>query len=120
SVAGPAHAHDETSENLALAWTLGSPTPGTIPHSGAAAHLLISEVVVTPTAAEFVEIMNPTSESIDLSHTYLSDDWNPVTLTGYFQLPASGYIVPSTTDFTVRFPSFTTLVAGGALVIASN
>jgi predicted extracellular nuclease len=36
-------------------------------------HLLISEVVVYPTAAEYIEIFNPTASAIDLSNTYLTD-----------------------------------------------
>ncbi len=41
--------------------------------AGAADHLLISEVVVTPTSGEFVEIFNPTDTAIDLSDVYLTD-----------------------------------------------
>ncbi len=117
-----AHAHDETSEKLGLGWTIASPSPGAIPSSGAAAHLLISEFAITPTASEFIEVMNPTSESVDLARVYLSDDWNPATPRGYYQLPATGYAIPGSPaqDFTVRFPNFTTLVSRGALVIASN
>ena len=36
-------------------------------------HLLVSEVVVTPTDGEFVEIFNPTDAVIDLSDVYLTD-----------------------------------------------
>ena len=35
--------------------------------------LLLSEIVVTPTAAEFIEIYNPTGAAIDLSDVYLTD-----------------------------------------------
>ena len=35
--------------------------------------LLLSEIVVTPTAGEFVEIHNPTASAIDLSDVYLTD-----------------------------------------------
>ena len=41
--------------------------------AGAADHLLISELVVTPTPGEFVEIFNPTDTAIDLSDVYLTD-----------------------------------------------
>jgi len=44
-----------------------------VPLADAADHLLISEVVVTPTAGEFVEIFNPTDSAIDLSDVYLTD-----------------------------------------------
>ncbi|MEX1311214.1 MAG: hypothetical protein AB1Z65_12390, partial [Candidatus Sulfomarinibacteraceae bacterium] len=39
----------------------------------AADHLLVSEVTVTPTDGEFVEIFNPTDAAIDLSDVYLTD-----------------------------------------------
>ncbi|MEE4273093.1 MAG: endonuclease/exonuclease/phosphatase family protein [Thermoanaerobaculales bacterium] len=39
----------------------------------AADHLLISEVVVTPTGGEYVEIFNPTDAAIDLTDVYLTD-----------------------------------------------
>jgi len=35
--------------------------------------LLLSEIVVTPTAGEFIEIYNPTGAAIDLSDVYLTD-----------------------------------------------
>ena len=36
-------------------------------------HLLLSEIVVTPTAGEYVEIFNPTASTIDLTNYYLTD-----------------------------------------------
>jgi len=45
----------------------------TVTLADAADHLLISEVVVTPTSGEFVEIFNPTDTTIDLSDVYLTD-----------------------------------------------
>jgi hypothetical protein len=36
-------------------------------------HLLISEVVVTPTDGEYIELFNPTDSVIDLSDTFLTD-----------------------------------------------
>lgn len=39
----------------------------------AAPELLLSEVVVTPTAGEFVEIYNPGSQAFDLTDVYLTD-----------------------------------------------
>ncbi|MCH7676539.1 lamin tail domain-containing protein, partial [candidate division KSB1 bacterium] len=36
-------------------------------------HLLITEFVITPTAGEFVEIYNPTNQTVDLSHYYITD-----------------------------------------------
>ncbi|WP_437948891.1 lamin tail domain-containing protein [Sorangium sp. So ce296] len=82
-----------------------------------AGHLLISEVVVRPGAAEFVEIWNPTDEAVDLTDYYLSDNavyyaitegkaWAPVGSEG--------------TDFLVQFPPGTTIAAGARLVLASD
>ncbi len=36
-------------------------------------HLLISEIVVTPTAGEYVEIYNPTGSVVDLTDYYITD-----------------------------------------------
>lgn len=36
-------------------------------------HLLITEFVITPTAGEFVEIHNPTDQTVDLSNYYITD-----------------------------------------------
>ena len=52
-------------------------SPGTrvdgSPFGGCAQQLLLSEVAVTPTAGEFVEIYNPGSSAVDLSDVYLTD-----------------------------------------------
>ncbi len=53
---------------LALIIALTSALP-----AAAADHLLISEIVVTPTGGEFVEIFNPTGVTVDLSDVYLTD-----------------------------------------------
>ena len=45
------------------ACTLPEPTP----------NILLSEIVVTPTAGEFIEIFNPTGVAVDLSNVYLTD-----------------------------------------------
>src|SRR5437870_5090318 len=37
-------------------------------------HVLISEISVTPAAAEFIEIYNPTAAAVDLTNYYLSDN----------------------------------------------
>ena len=45
-------------------------------------HVLISEVVVTPTADEFIEIANPTGVIVALDEYYLSDDEDYALLPG--------------------------------------
>ena len=37
-------------------------------------HLLLSEATVAPTSGEFLEIVNPTGNTIQLDNYYLSDD----------------------------------------------
>jgi hypothetical protein len=110
--------HDETSESSTY-WTVATVSPGTC-SGGSAAHLLISEVTVTPTAGEFIEVCNPTGQSVDLSDFCLSDDWfaggGP---SGYFQRPSASYSLGTvTTDFNVCFPSGPIIPAGGVLTIA--
>jgi len=110
--------HDETSED-ATYWTVATVTPGTVAGGGSAGHVLISEVCVTPTAGEFIEICNSTGQDVDLSDFALSDDWfaggGP---SGYFQRPSSGYSLGSvSTDFNVQFPEGTIIPSGGVLTI---
>jgi hypothetical protein len=45
---------------------LASPDP-------TAPELLLTEIVVTPTGGEFIEIYNPTGSTVDLSNVYLTD-----------------------------------------------
>ncbi|MCK4330335.1 T9SS type A sorting domain-containing protein [candidate division WOR-3 bacterium] len=81
-------------------------------------YLLISEVCVTPTNGEFVEIYNPLSIPIDLNNFYLFDgiylndnDYINIvdgTDTGYYQ------------DFLARFPYGATIMPGEYLTIAMN
>lgn len=82
-----------------------------------AGHLLISEVAVSPGAAEFVEIWNPTEADVDLTNYYLSDN------SAYFRITQGAAWAPAGsegTDFLVRFPAGTTIPAGGYLVLASH
>jgi uncharacterized protein len=112
--------HDETSEQNATGWTTGTATPGTVT-AGAGTHLLITEIVVTPTPAEFFEIHNPTSESIDLTDYYVSDAWvQPAggDAVGYHLLPTGTLVIGSNTDFLVRFPAGATIAPGETQVIA--
>lgn len=79
-------------------------------------HLVISELSVTPTDAEFVEIYNPTIAAVDLTNYYLSD--NSV----YFRIAAGLPWAPisdnPTSDFLVQFPPGTMLAPGAAVVVA--
>jgi hypothetical protein len=98
----------------------GTGDSGTDAEGGAPAadHLLISEIGVAPPGGEFIEIYNPTSQSVDLSNYYLSDNalyrgiatdagWAPVLAT-------------ANTDFLARFPSGATIAPGAVVVIATD
>ena len=79
-------------------------------------HLLLSEVCVTPTAGEFIEIFNPTGAPISLENYYLADIpdyYNIVNSTPGFDSQGSG-------DFTASFPLGSTIAPGGYQVIAMN
>jgi len=94
-----------------------------VPASAPAAdHLLISEFAVRPTDAEFVEIYNPTAETVVLSDYYISDyrysggdgTENYWRITDGALIPEPGFLI----DFMARFPAGATIAPGGSLVIA--
>ncbi len=90
------------------------------PWAQAQDHLLITEFVVTPTAGEFVEIHNPTANSLDLSNYYLTDEvFN--NNNNYINV-VKGNFTAFTSDFMVKFPNgasiapkqFVTIAVSGA------
>jgi hypothetical protein len=91
---------------------------GLVDESGCGTHLLITEVVVTPTAGEFVEVHNPTSAAVSLTNVYLADTSEyACRLAGVTCAPTvSGAI--STTDFVARFPAGTALMPGQYVTVA--
>lgn len=82
-------------------------------------HLLLSEIVVTPTAGEFIEIHNPTGGSIDLADYYVTDATFAPGGAFYYNivtgLNAGG---GSFGDFHARFPVDATIAAGAYQTIA--
>jgi hypothetical protein len=70
---------------------------------GPAAHLLISEIVTRPHGAEMIELLNPTTEIVDLSNYWISDSHL------YDRVAADAFPTASGSDFAARFP-------GGAIV----
>ena len=84
--------------------------------------LLLSEIVVTPTAGEMVEIYNPGSASVDLTNYYVTDATNSGSSLYYYNIVlqngTSGGASPS--DFHARFPSGATIAAGAYQTIALN
>jgi hypothetical protein len=76
-------------------------------------HLLLSEVVLQPSAGEFIEIVNPTNAEVDLSVYYLSDNGN------YFRIPAGPITDASfTSDFVARFPAGATIASTAVITVA--
>ena len=76
-------------------------------------HLLLTEVTLTPTGAEFIELTNVASAPVELTHYYLSDNGN------YFKLPA-GLPAIGQDDFIVQFPAGATIAPGGVVTIATG
>jgi len=80
--------------------------------------LLLSEIVVGPTSAEFVEIINTSTEAIDLSDVYLTD----ATFAGgdvyYYQIVQGAGGGGGFSDFHARFPVGATIAAGARQTLA--
>lgn len=76
------------------------------------AHLLLSEICLAPDGFEFVEIVNPTNQAVDLSELYLSNHGS------YFKLPAGSPALPLD-HFIVRFPANATIAAHGIITVAT-
>mgnify|MGYP003142610780 FL=1 len=92
----------------------GIPAGGLMP-------LLISEVVVTPTAGEFIEIYNPNAAAVDLTDVYITDATFAGGGTYYYN------IVTGTNaggggfgDFLARFPNGASIAAGEYQTVAIN
>jgi len=89
--------------------------------SGGLLPLLLSEIVVTPTAGEFIEIHNPNAVAVDLSDVYLTDA-TFVTGSAFYYNIVTG-ILASTGggdfgDFSARFPDAASIPPGGYQTIA--
>ena len=84
--------------------TLDAPPPD-------ASALLLSEVVLQPAGAEYIELINPGSAPVDLSRYYLADHGN------YFRIPAGTATVDSS-DFIVKFPQGASIPAHGVVTVA--
>ncbi len=71
-------------------------------------HLLVSEIAVTPTNGEFIEIYNPTTSSITLDNYYLSNMNHAGSHTYYYSIPtATTALAQAFGDFYVHFPQNT-------------
>ncbi|MEM7116430.1 MAG: lamin tail domain-containing protein, partial [Chloroflexota bacterium] len=82
-------------------------------------NLLLSEIVVTPTGGEFVEILNPTSSPIDLSNVYLTDATFAGGSTYYYNIvTGSNAGGGGFGDFHARFPAGAMIGAGEYQTVA--
>ena len=85
---------------------------------GQADHLVFSEVVLTPSDGEYVQIINPTANDIDMSDYYLTDATDG-SGNAYYNLPSgSGYWSGSGFDFICRFPAGYSLAAGASMKVS--
>jgi len=91
---------------------------GTTPDASVAmGHLLLTEVTVAGGAA-FIEIYNPTGQTVDLRNYYLSDHQT------YFQYPAhvAGNVALTfdNSDFLARFPVGASIAPGASITVATD
>ena len=85
---------------------------------GQADHLVFSEVVLTPSDGEYVQITNPTADDIDMSDYYLTDATDG-SGNAYYNLPSgSGFWSGSGFDFICRFPAGYSLAAGASMKVS--
>ncbi len=68
------------------------------PLGGPPVPLLLTEVVLSPTEGELIEILNPTDQTVSLNGYHLADHG------AYFRVPAGAPAI-DVTDFIVRFPA---------------
>jgi hypothetical protein len=104
--------HDPTSDD---GGTVDVGDSGGITDAGPApsSPILLSEVVLTPNAGEMIEIVNTSTQTVDLSTYYLSDSGN------YFRLPTQPTMLAvDPTDFVVRFPAGAQILGHHAMTIA--
>ena len=84
--------------------------------------ILLTELVVTPTAGEFIEIYNPGNTTVDLTNYYLTDATSSSNSKYYYNIVLgdgsshSGF----STDFIVKFPADSTIEPGEFQTISLN
>ena len=94
---------------------------GTQSHAGGSpelANLLITEIVVTPTGGEFIEIHNKGNVTIDLSDVYLTDATFTPNGVFYYKLVEGAGGGGGFSDFFARFPDGAMIAAGAYQTIA--
>ena len=81
-------------------------------------HVVITEVNVGPTEAEFIEIYNPTGAIVDLSDYYLYNATNVSTSCHYYNVVDSTQCGDSGGDFALQFPAGASIGPGQYVVVA--
>ena len=82
-------------------------------------HVVFTEVVLTPSDGEYVEITNPTEVEVDLSDYYLTDATDNSSGKFYYKLPSNtDYWSGLGNDFICRFPDNYLLPAGASIKIS--
>jgi hypothetical protein len=81
-------------------------------HASADNHLLITEV--KGAGSDFIEIWNPTQSAVDLTNYYLSDSVR------YSRIACCITDLSLTSDFIARFPSGSSIPAGGLITVAMS
>ena len=102
----PIDAPDRDGNNLGDSFD--GPKDGPI---AAGSPLLLSEVVLAPSPGEFIEIVNTSNQTFDLTNFFVSDNGN------YFRLPVG---VPTVDggDFIAQFPAGTSIPPHGVVTVA--
>ena len=86
---------------------------------GQADHIVFSEIVLTPSDGEYVEITNPTDNDIDMSDYYLTDATDTGLEKVYHKIATGAdYWSGSSSDFICRFPSGYSLPAGSSIKVS--
>ncbi|MCH7496042.1 MAG: lamin tail domain-containing protein, partial [Candidatus Marinimicrobia bacterium] len=117
---------DETSENTDSTWHAdSSATPNKAPQEiivPSIFKLLLSEIVVTPTTGEMIEIYNPNKGPVDLTDYYVTDATNSGSSLYYYNIVLQNATSggASSTDFNIRFPAGALIQAGEYQTVALN
>lgn len=83
--------------------------------------LLLTEIVVQPTAGEFIEIHNPNQTAVDLSNVYLTDATYAKGGVYYYNIVTGANAGGGKfSDFHARFPDGASIAAGAYQTIALN
>ncbi len=82
--------------------------------------LLITEITVTPTAGEFIEIYNNGTDPVDLTNVYITDATFSPNGVFYYNIVIGGGGGGGFADFHARFPSGASIAAAEYQTIALN